>query len=318
MNEELEQLKKEVAELKEILKEHQHTGLDGSKEFEGETTIKGKEFIGTGSNTQTEGLVRIPFVANDGTNKQDQPQRQARFGVAVTGRKGTSEEQIFASLVAEKVVDENSLQPNLNRTDFDKVNIAQIEILHQPQGTYSFSGNALVAPLSFLSAFRTPSSMGTGRIEQGGSTLIDDSAEYSEDALVGCVLNLYSSERQLEAHRIIGNTNKTIYIGTVNGLNLLYDTWTSDTGNYTYMVINPSLLGRPESPFTRAYIGEDIKLGYGPSGGADARWIRWGNGSPEGVVIGAVGSLYLRFDGGAKTTLYVKESGTGRTGWVGK
>ena len=43
-----------------------------------------------------------------------------------------------------------------------------------------------------------------------------------------------------------------------------------------------------------------------------------GNGSPEGVVTAGVGSTYTRFDGGANTTLYVKESGTGNTGWVFK
>lgn len=43
-----------------------------------------------------------------------------------------------------------------------------------------------------------------------------------------------------------------------------------------------------------------------------------GTGSPESVVSASVGSLYLRTDGGAGTTLYVKESGSGNTGWVGK
>lgn len=48
--------------------------------------------------------------------------------------------------------------------------------------------------------------------------------------------------------------------------------------------------------------------------------ITWtnGSGSPEGVVTAPVGSLYSRNDGGANTTLYVKESGTGNTGWVAK
>lgn len=43
-----------------------------------------------------------------------------------------------------------------------------------------------------------------------------------------------------------------------------------------------------------------------------------GSGSPEGVVAASVGVLYLRSDGGASTTLYVKESGAGNTGWVAK
>lgn len=62
-----------------------------------------------------------------------------------------------------------------------------------------------------------------------------------------------------------------------------------------------------------------------------ARWKRWldtlrqalngvrdGTGTPEGVVIAPVGTLYRRLDGGANTTLYVKESGVGNTGWVAK
>jgi hypothetical protein len=43
-----------------------------------------------------------------------------------------------------------------------------------------------------------------------------------------------------------------------------------------------------------------------------------GTGSPENVLTASPGSLYLNFSGGAGTTLYVKESGTGNTGWVGK
>lgn len=43
-----------------------------------------------------------------------------------------------------------------------------------------------------------------------------------------------------------------------------------------------------------------------------------GNGTPEAAVAAPVGSLYRRLDGGASTTLYVKESGTGNTGWVAK
>lgn len=40
-----------------------------------------------------------------------------------------------------------------------------------------------------------------------------------------------------------------------------------------------------------------------------------GSGSPEGSVTAPVGAIYQRTDGGASTTLYVKESGTGNTGW---
>jgi hypothetical protein len=43
-----------------------------------------------------------------------------------------------------------------------------------------------------------------------------------------------------------------------------------------------------------------------------------GNGSPETVYSAQPGSLYLRKDGSAGTCLYVKESGTGNTGWIAK
>lgn len=43
-----------------------------------------------------------------------------------------------------------------------------------------------------------------------------------------------------------------------------------------------------------------------------------GAGTPEAAVTAPVGSLFLRNDGGATTTLYVKTSGTGNTGWTAK
>lgn len=60
--------------------------------------------------------------------------------------------------------------------------------------------------------------------------------------------------------------------------------------------------------------------GKGIDFSAVASGIKWlvGTGSPESVVTAAPGSLYTNSSGGLLTTLYVKESGTGNTGWVGK
>jgi hypothetical protein len=52
--------------------------------------------------------------------------------------------------------------------------------------------------------------------------------------------------------------------------------------------------------------------------GAGSAFDTSGTGSPEGVLTAPVGSTYRRTDGGAGTTFYVKESGAGNTGWVGK
>jgi hypothetical protein len=50
--------------------------------------------------------------------------------------------------------------------------------------------------------------------------------------------------------------------------------------------------------------------------GAPGIPLHWqGAGSPEGVIAAVVGSTYCRTDGGTGTTFYVKESGTGDTGW---
>lgn len=41
-------------------------------------------------------------------------------------------------------------------------------------------------------------------------------------------------------------------------------------------------------------------------------------GTPEGVITAPIGATATRTDGGASTTFYVKQSGTGNTGWVAK
>jgi hypothetical protein len=67
-------------------------------------------------------------------------------------------------------------------------------------------------------------------------------------------------------------------------------------------------------PFGNLIIGTSGKGVQLPGG------ITWtsGSGSPEGVVTAPVGSLYSRSDGGLLTSLYVKQSGSGNTGWDGK
>jgi hypothetical protein len=45
--------------------------------------------------------------------------------------------------------------------------------------------------------------------------------------------------------------------------------------------------------------------------------LKRGSGSPEGAVTGSIGDIYQRTNGGASTTLYVKESGNAtNTGWI--
>lgn len=54
------------------------------------------------------------------------------------------------------------------------------------------------------------------------------------------------------------------------------------------------------------------------AGDTESVRILHGYGTPEENVSSGIGSLYMRVDGGEDTSLYVKESGTGNTGWVAK
>lgn len=66
---------------------------------------------------------------------------------------------------------------------------------------------------------------------------------------------------------------------------------------------------------TGSFIGnnEDSELGLWTVG------VKQGTGDPNGSITGRVGHVFLRRDGGAGTSFYVKESGDNTdTGWVGK
>lgn len=72
----------------------------------------------------------------------------------------------------------------------------------------------------------------------------------------------------------------------------------------TYKITDPNILK----------VFEDIQ----PLLNTLIQYIHIGTGTPEGNETGSVGHIFLRTDGGASTTLYVKESGSGKTGWVAK
>lgn len=74
---------------------------------------------------------------------------------------------------------------------------------------------------------------------------------------------------------------------------------------------NVQNLGQSDKRWNTAFVRE-IR------GGDGTPRIVWGTGSPEGAITGPVASIFMRLDGGATTTLYVKTSGTGNTGWTAK
>jgi hypothetical protein len=102
-------------------------------------------------------------------------------------------------------------------------------------------------------------------------------------------------------HRIEGlaNSHRTIVRGR-SGQDINLQEWQDSSGTPLASIDKDGALTTPK-----------ITLGAGPS------WST-GSGTPESVVTAPVGSLFTRTDGGAATTLYVKESGSGNTGWIAK
>ncbi len=74
---------------------------------------------------------------------------------------------------------------------------------------------------------------------------------------------------------------------------------------------NVKTLGVASNRFSKVFTAE-VRLGDGSIKLTSA------GGAPEGLVTGNVGSIYTRSDGAGGTTLYIKEFGTGNTGWVAK
>lgn len=102
-----------------------------------------------------------------------------------------------------------------------------------------------------------------------------------------------------------------------------YDLVTYDTLTYADVTVSnlggqpyyqENLPGRFSTPVVANIL---IGLSSVATGTAQIGWFA-DTGSPEGVKNSPVGTLYSRTDGGVGTTFYVKESGTGNTGWVAK
>lgn len=81
--------------------------------------------------------------------------------------------------------------------------------------------------------------------------------------------------------------------------------------------VGTSLFEVGDAVYLRNIAGTGAPLTYlGPSNTWPGMFV--GTGSPEGSQTARIGSTYHRVDGGAGTSFYVKESGTGNTGWVAK
>ena len=109
--------------------------------------------------------------------------------------------------------------------------------------------------------------------------------------------------------------------------NLVVNSLTSDsTSQRVYFCLNSGgHIGRASVGLISGYVGGLGQLFSGTfpdyeilSGTVYYPTSSRGSGTPEGVLSAGVGSVYYDRAGGAGTTLYIKESLTGNTGWVAK
>jgi hypothetical protein len=90
--------------------------------------------------------------------------------------------------------------------------------------------------------------------------------------------------------------------------------------DWSFLLSAEQLLGKASGDAVSSSVSPKLVLDF--VNGIIKLWnfsgIYTGTGTPESSQTADVGSIFLRRDGGASTTLYVKESGTGNTGWVAK
>jgi hypothetical protein len=110
-------------------------------------------------------------------------------------------------------------------------------------------------------------------------------------------------------------TTSDVYIGNRTGTMAMQVDANTTTcrfgGNVIPATDNAASAGLQTNRFASVF-GRQFRPGSGA-----AIWTS-GAGTPLGNVAAPVGSLYTRTDGGAGTTLYVKESGTDASGWAAK
>lgn len=196
------------------------------------------------------------------------------------------------------------------------------QITFDHQGATNTSSNQ-----TFLFGNRYPVYVGSLRkpvtATSAGNTLTQTSFSFETDELAGAYLNIYNSSSVFQYTRQIASNTSTVI--TIDG------TFPSTVTGGFFDISMPIYFGSAQSPWRMGYfLGQDVssggdggqrrvlRFGYGTTAGADVIGVYFGTGSPESVVTANVGSLYLRTDGSTTTTLYVKTSGTGNTGWTAK
>jgi hypothetical protein len=115
-----------------------------------------------------------------------------------------------------------------------------------------------------------------------------------------------TANTQDNAIQLFGFTNQsvtTLLNGTTGKISGIYSPMPLGSGGSASLFTKDAYLSAPR--FVRA-------------AGTGSVQLISDSGTPEGAYDAPVGSIYLRTDGSTSTTLYVKTSGSGNTGWTAK
>lgn len=94
--------------------------------------------------------------------------------------------------------------------------------------------------------------------------------------------------------------------------------YNATTGKSKWMRVNSGATGTLEWLSDSGAVIMALQNSGGLAVQNSAAVILSGDDTPEGAKTAAVGSIYMRTNGGAGTSIYIKESGAGNVGWVAK
>jgi hypothetical protein len=138
--------------------------------------------------------------------------------------------------------------------------------------------------------------------------------DFSEYNITDALLKGAKTEIQ-ETRMFFGMDAAGFHISTLNGTPVNGSYLFKTKGNGAFQILSET--NQNQLLVSSASIRNYTNI-YTLDHGVSAIIWRSGTGSPEGSINAPAGSIYSRTDGGAGTSLYVKEIGSGNTGWVAK
>jgi len=208
-------------------------------------------------------------------------------------------------------------------------------------GVFGDKNGNIVIDSNILESSQTTAVCGirltTGTIDTTYATVTANNVKLNSTVIASGILLIALNGLVVEGNTVTvssGNgidvySNTANMVGAVINGNFVIDTATGTNAYYIRAagagaIVNCVFAGNAQNGFTTHLATSGavtFTRSINPAGfamnTANLIWLTGAN-SPEGVVTAAIGSLFTRTNGGAGTTLYIKESGTGNTGWIAK